>query len=67
MALSRINLNTTHSLTDHSRQHPVEALPVLVDLNWYGQVMTSENAGITASRSSAKHPLIEPDHSFFIL
>lgn len=28
------------------------ALPVLVDLEWYGRTMTSENAGIIHSRSA---------------
>ena len=44
---TRLNLNTTHSLTDPSRSYPTNALPVLVDLNWYGRIMTTPNGGIT--------------------
>lgn len=41
-----INLNTTHSLTQPGMAYQQAALPVLVDLNWFGRVMTQENAGI---------------------
>ena len=40
-----LNLPTTFPL---SADRPIKAheLPVLVDLNWFGQVMTSPDAGI---------------------
>jgi hypothetical protein len=42
-----LNLNTTFSISDPSQP----GLPVLVDLNWHGKVMTSPSAGIIPSRS----------------
>ena len=44
--MSRINLNTTYPIKG---DRPYYALPVLVDLNWLGRVMTSEDQGITRS------------------
>jgi len=44
-----LNLNTTYPI---KADGPIEALPVLVDLNWFGSVMTSDNAGIVPSRSA---------------
>lgn len=46
-----LNLNTTHSLTQPSQRYAPNALPVLVDLNWHGKVMTSPNAGIVTSQA----------------
>lgn len=40
-----LNLSTTYPLTT-DRPLKAHELPVLVDLNWFGQVMTSPNAGI---------------------
>ena len=45
-----LNLNTTYPIKCDGPSH---ALPVLVDLNWYGVVLTSPNAGIILSRSSS--------------
>lgn len=44
-----INLNTTYPI---NADGPARSLPVLVDLNWYGHVMTSDNAGIIPSRNT---------------
>ena len=41
-----LNLNTTYPI-----KHDGPGLPVLVDLNWFGKVLTSPNAGIIVSSS----------------
>ena len=41
------------------------ALPVLVDLNWYGCTMTSANVGINLSRSA--HSIIHESDDSIIL
>ena len=46
--MNRINLNTTFPIKCDGPSH---ALPVLVDLNWLGRVMTSDNAGIIRSNA----------------
>lgn len=46
--MNRLHLNTTFPVRDEGRS-PYYALPVLVDLNWFGQTMTSPNAGIIYS------------------
>ena len=43
-----LNLNTTYPIKCDG-----PGLPVLVDLNWFGKVLTSPNAGIILSRSSS--------------
>ena len=44
--MNRINLNTTYPIKSDG---PVHALPVLVDLNWLGRIMTRPDAGIIRS------------------
>ena len=41
------------------------ALPVLVELNWYGCTMTSDNVGIIPSRSA--HSIIHESDDSIIL
>ena len=48
--MNRINLETCFPIRHDGPPH---ALPVLVDLNWFGKVLTSPNAGIVLSRSSS--------------
>lgn len=46
--MNRINLNTTFPI---KAEGPSHALPVLVDLNWLGSVMTRPDAGIIRSNA----------------
>ena len=46
--MNRLSLNTTYPI-----KHDGPGLPVLVDLNWFGKVLTSPNAGIILSRSAS--------------
>ena len=47
--MNRLHLETCFPIQADGPSH---ALPVLVDLNWFGQVLTSDNSGIIPSRSS---------------
>jgi hypothetical protein len=47
-----LNLSATFPL---QVSHQILGLPVLVDLTWYGQTMTSENGGIVPSRSAYRN------------
>ena len=47
--MNRLNLETCYPI---SSDGPAYALPVLVDLNWLGRVMTQDDAGIVPSRSA---------------
>ena len=48
--MNRINLDTCFPI---KAEGPPYALPVLVDLNWHGAVLTSDNGGIVPSRSAS--------------
>ena len=61
-----VNLNTTYPL-DSGRIGSAYELPVLVDLNWLGKVMTSPEAGIVASRGSLAPSRPSADDSDIIL
>ena len=47
--MNRLNLETCYPLGRECKS----GLPVLVDLNWFGKVLTSPNAGIILSRSAS--------------
>jgi hypothetical protein len=50
-----LNLPATFRL-DAQRIGSAYELPVLVDIQWLGQTMTSDNAGIIPSRASQVRP-----------
>jgi len=58
---SRVNLDTCFTVKTVGSRTVAGSLPVLIDLNWYGPTMTSENAGIIPSRSATLQTRTDSD------
>jgi len=58
-----LNLPSTFTIQKDAR---LPGLPVLVDLNWFGKTMTSENGGVIPSRTAHHSIPAESDDSVIL-